>query len=154
MYIQGYTPAICETIHYAIIEDINRIRNRPAEPRAQVQRSDRCLNNHVVAASLGRSDRDCSLVFFEVGILLCSHFDSTGVDTPRAHHPALSCPVAMSAASSAASTSVDKGQQVRGTFPLPKTGRARKEDGGREIPPSLVLVEGLCFPRTVLLERK
>ena len=92
LYTQGYTPAICGTIHHAIAEDIDRIRNRPAEPRAQVQRSDRCLNSHVVAASLDRNDRSCSLVFVDIGILLCRHFDSPGVDTPRPPTPRAKLP--------------------------------------------------------------
>ena len=36
LYTQGYTPAICDTIHHAIGEDISRLRNRPAALGAQV----------------------------------------------------------------------------------------------------------------------
>ena len=65
-------------------------------------------DSRVAASPIGQDSYDGSFVFVDIDILQCSRFASRGVETPSAPHPALCCPVAMSAAS--ASSAMEKGE--------------------------------------------
>ena len=99
LYTQGYTPAICDTIHHAIAEDISRLRNRPAalsaqvlscsdwnrpdEPKAQVLSGFDCNSGgRFVSTPSEQNGFEGSFVFIDVDMFHCSHFTSQGVDTP------------------------------------------------------------------------
>ena len=128
LYSQGYTSAICNVIHLAIAEDITRLRNRPAvpsaqvlscsdsnrpdEPRAQVLSGIDCnSDSRVFTTPFGREGNNRCFVCVDIDILDCSRIASQGVETPSVPHPALCCPVAMSAAP--ASSGLEKCQGKR-----------------------------------------